>query len=103
VCVFLVPIYSDGFPFSSLFIGSNGVYINEIKGQCEQQLCISVQVHQAIMSVTVVGADSPLDFIRGVRLVQDRLVIVYEIFMKEKQNTNNQKRYDNENPRVVFV
>ena len=55
------------------------------------------------MSVTVVGADSPLDFIRGVRLVQDRLVIVYEIFMKEKQNTNSQKRYDNENPRVVFV
>ena len=42
MCVFLVPIYCENFAFSSLFIGSNGIYINEIKQACDGQISISV-------------------------------------------------------------
>jgi hypothetical protein len=84
MCVFLVPVYCSKFAFSSLFIGSNGVYINEIKAKCDGQVSISVDVANSTMSVLVMGSDSPMDFIRGIRLCQDRLVIIYEIFLREK-------------------
>ena len=105
MCVFLVPIYCTRFAFSSLFIGSNGVYINEIKAKCDGQIQISVNVQHDTMSVLVMGSDSPLDFIRGIRLCQDRLVIVYEIFLKERSNRQNccKKRCSDDNPKMVFV
>lgn len=84
LCVFLVPVYCTKFAFSSLFIGSNGVYINEIKAKCDGQVSISVDIANNTMTVLVMGSDSPMDFIRGIRLCQDRLVIIYEIFLKDK-------------------
>lgn len=91
--LFLVDSYGSDFAFSSMFIGTKGSYINQIKELCPS-LSISVEIAAGILHVAVFSSSSVSDFLLGVRLTQNRLVEVLEIFSRERAH---------QAPKLMFV
>jgi len=91
--LFLVESYGSDFAFSSMFIGTKGWYINQIKQMCPG-LSISVEIVAGLMHVAVFSSSSVSDFLLGVRLTQNRIVEVLEIFSRERTH---------QAPKLMFV
>ena len=84
--VLLVQRYCSQFEFESLFIGSLGCNVKEIKQECNNDVIIRVKPLKDQFEVKIIGFNSVENFLKAVRLSQAKLVSIMLKFMRLQRN-----------------